>query len=427
MFEVLVIYGGEGDAQRYRCQHLCEQLRLYDINCDLMEFRNQPLEKANNYHIVIFHRVALDHWLAKLIQQLQQGGSVILFDTDDLVFDIEQLTWIRSLIGNDRLRVALYKDEVRRYRALLLAADATLVSTHFLQTEAQHLGKSAYIHRNGFSLTMQQSAEHAIISHKPIKENLVIGYASGTPTHDRDFETVKPAVLKIMHRYPKVELHLIGPLDIGAGWGQMLNRVKRTPFVPWRELPRYLARFDINLAPLERNNPFCEAKSELKFLEAALVKVPTIASRTNAFAFAINKDNGRLAETYEEWLKALDELITAPELRRQLGNKAYDEVTAQYHPIARGKELLQTLNRIYLEIKGRPLFEFAELREPTTINQAHFIEESIKHSAITQILLAPPTLFERAKYAVKNKGVLILCLQTALYIRKRFNELRERS
>ena len=40
------------------------------------------------------------------------------------------------------------------------------------------------------------------------------------------------------------------------------------------------ARFDINLAPLEVGNPFCEAKSQLKFFEAGLVNCTTIASPT---------------------------------------------------------------------------------------------------------------------------------------------------
>ena len=41
----------------------------------------------------------------------------------------------------------------------------------------------------------------------------------------------------------------------------------------WRELPWIIAQTDINLAPLEMDNPFCQAKSEIKFVEAALVGV----------------------------------------------------------------------------------------------------------------------------------------------------------
>jgi hypothetical protein len=44
---------------------------------------------------------------------------------------------------------------------------------------------------------------------------------------------------------------------------------------------------DINLAPLVMDNPFAQSKSEIKYMEAALVRAPTIASPTDAYRFAI--------------------------------------------------------------------------------------------------------------------------------------------
>ena len=53
--------------------------------------------------------------------------------------------------------------------------------------------------------------------------------------------------------------------------------------VPLHHLPDEIARFDINLAPLEPDNPFCDAKSELKYFEGALAGVCTIASPVGPF------------------------------------------------------------------------------------------------------------------------------------------------
>ena len=66
--------------------------------------------------------------------------------------------------------------------------------------------------------------------------------------------------------------------------------------MPWRNLPSIQVRFDINLAPLEINNPFGQSKSEIKYVEAALLRVPTIASPSDSYSAAIrHAENGYLA------------------------------------------------------------------------------------------------------------------------------------
>src|SRR6202035_5617488 len=87
------------------------------------------------------------------------------------------------------------------------------------------------------------------------------------------------------------EYHLLAAVEHQIEW-----RLMR----PLRELPDELARFDINIAPLEVGNPFCEAKSELKFFEAALVEVCTVASPTGPLQRAIREgETGKLADTVD--------------------------------------------------------------------------------------------------------------------------------
>ena len=98
-------------------------------------------------------------------------------------------------------------------------------------------------------------------------------------------------------------------------------------------LPTEMARLDINLAPLEVGNPFCEAKSELKFFDAALVNVPTVASPTGPFRRAI--DHGRtgiLAASADDWYIYVKKLAEDPALREQLGRNAYVATLAAFGP-----------------------------------------------------------------------------------------------
>ena len=59
------------------------------------------------------------------------------------------------------------------------------------------------------------------------------------------------------------------------------------------------------------------------YTEAALVGVPTVASPTQAYAYAVhNGENGLLAATADEWRQALTLLIEQPDLRKQVGEAA---------------------------------------------------------------------------------------------------------
>ena len=125
----------------------------------------------------------------------------------------------------------------------------------------------------------------------------MLGYGSGTPTHDVDFAEAAPAVIDILTRYPHAELWVAGPMRAaGRACARLGARVRRFPLLAWREWFELAAQIDINLAPLEMNNIFCRAKSEIKFVEAAALGVPTVASQIDPFAAAITHgENGFLA------------------------------------------------------------------------------------------------------------------------------------
>jgi hypothetical protein len=105
-----------------------------------------------------------------------------------------------------------------------------------------------------------------------------IGYAGGSRTHQRDFAVAALAVARVLQERPHCRLvlfkraeELVPLLDLEefADFQGLADRVEWQNFAPLSQLPEKLAFFDINLAPLETGNVFCEAKSELKFFEAA--------------------------------------------------------------------------------------------------------------------------------------------------------------
>jgi glycosyltransferase involved in cell wall biosynthesis len=116
---------------------------------------------------------------------------------------------------------------------------------------------------------------------------------------------------------------LVGHLDSGEEFDRFGERVELHRPVPWQDLPRLIRRVDINLAPLELNNPFTECKSSLKYFEAAILGVPTVASDLEPYRESIAQgENGYLCRTEEEWFRCISSLIEEPSLHEKMGSMA---------------------------------------------------------------------------------------------------------
>jgi O-antigen biosynthesis protein len=343
--EVLILHGGTGEAQRYRCSHLVEQLRMAGVACCTHAYGRQVLAAVVAPAIVILHRVPWDGFLTRATNVLRAHGARVLFDTDDLIFDGSVLEYIQSyrkLPATDR---ALFRRDVRDCEACLRRADAVLVATEELAERVVSFGARAVVHRNGFSLEMSTLSERArSLATKNQHDSVVLGYASGTATHDADFAAITPALTGVLQRFPRVRIVVLGPLELDE-WGERhADRISRRPLVPWRELPQHLAAFDVNLAPLESANPFCAAKSEVKYIEASLVATPTVASDLGGYRYAIkNGDNGFLARTEEAWGEALSSLVQSHHLRIEMGQRALGDVRTRYDPLRRSEEIVRKL------------------------------------------------------------------------------------
>jgi glycosyltransferase involved in cell wall biosynthesis len=162
------------------------------------------------------------------------------------------------------------------------------------------------------------------------------GYFSGTLTHQRDLALVSRAVAAVLAENPRVRLVLWRETVNLAEFPELQRHAGQIEWrerVPRDETPGEYAQFDINIAPLEIGNPFCEAKSELKFFEAALVGIPTVASPTQPYAAAIRHgETGFLASDDAEWYAQLRDVVQNSELRTSVGNRAYEAVLWPYGP-----------------------------------------------------------------------------------------------
>ena len=76
--------------------------------------------------------------------------------------------------------------------------------------------------------------------------------------------------------------------------------------------------------PLD-NNIFNDAKSNIKFIEAAIAKTPILASKSNEFLLSITDNyNGFLFDS--DFTNKLESIYTCREILPDIGQKAYETV-----------------------------------------------------------------------------------------------------
>ncbi|MEZ4356946.1 MAG: glycosyltransferase family 4 protein [Myxococcota bacterium] len=327
------VSGCPGDAHRYRCEHQAEMLRLQGYAVDVFPADVMPFSRLlESYQVVVCHRVPHTREFEAFVEAARERKVRVVFDTDDLVFAPEVEHQIAALDDLSPSERDLWLDGVRRYRRSLLLCDAIVVSTPGLQESIRRRFEvEPFLSRNRASDEMVQAAERARKSRQHSGRALRLAYLSGTATHERDFAQCVPALRAVMERHPTVHLVLAGYIRVPTELLDFEDRVDRVPFMPWQQLPELYATIDVNLAPLEPDNEFTEGKSELKYFEAALVGVPTLASPVGGFRDAIRHgQNGFLCGTREEWTTALEQIVAQPSLRERIGRTAMEDAYRRY-------------------------------------------------------------------------------------------------
>ena len=304
-------------------------------------------QRISMFDVVVLCRVFMNPHIEKLVEICRTLRIPVVFDADDYVIDPSIIEQIASLEKISDYEKGLHLEGIRKHRASFDAADFFTAPTDYLADVGTRLGKQSYVIRNGLNSSQQKLSEFIMRMNIPSTDIIKIGYFSGTKTHQKDFLIAAPALLTIMEEFPHVHLYIGGYLDLDGRFEKFSDRIVRLPFVSIEELPYSIARVDINIAPLEVNNPFCEAKSELKYFDAGILKIPTVASPTDAFRWAIrNGFNGYLAATVDEWYKSLKRFIEDAEWRKKIGQRAYEHVARYYSPSSIGlyaKEIYETI------------------------------------------------------------------------------------
>lgn len=342
--DVLFIDGTNGTSSTpYRVTRIADGLEAEGWTVKCIDRDDIPLldEASMRPRFAMFFRSPFWEPCIELVARLKANGTIIGFDIDDLVFDESIIPYIDGYKELNEADQAAFMNGVSAYRTFIMNVDFCTAATSFLVDEMKKLGKPAYRVRNAISSQNIEFFEKVDIKRKGRPKPFIIGYYSGTKTHQADFAVAGPALIRFMTENPEVVFRLAGEFDL-AQWPELdrwqhvftssdVRRVTKVGLMPHDVMIRDHLICDLVIAPLEVGNPFCESKSELKFFEASLAKCPVIASATRTFVEAT--DNGRLADvatTTDDWYQAFTSTYNNYGYALKRAQHAFDEVRKVY-------------------------------------------------------------------------------------------------
>lgn len=342
----------------YRVKHAVEALRACGWKASWLAPTDPLLlPQVRSADVVVVFRTPWDETIASVASSCRDRGIPLIYDVDDLVFEPDLMTdgsiaILDSMPPHDRRLFAA--TAAGHQNTLQHSAAAILTTTPLAAAATRHCGRTVIL-PNALAPDMEAAAAAALAGRaptpSPTRPRLV--FASGTLSHGRDFAVAAEGIARLFARRPDPVLVIIGQLDLAA-YECLLpfaDRIECRPLVPLLDLFAELAGCEINLCPLELGNRFCDAKSAVRWLFAAAVGLPSVASPTPPLREAVIPDRtGYLAADAAEWHDHLERLIDEPETRVRLGGAARIHALATY-----GSETYRgRVERVFATLGGNP-------------------------------------------------------------------------
>jgi glycosyltransferase involved in cell wall biosynthesis len=301
--------------------------------------------------IALFYRVAASVEVLRSIAACRGMGVLTVYEIDDLVFDPESFpepldAYDGAIDAAEHLELRAGVDFVRFAAA---ACDAAIASTEALAVALRALVRSGvcHVHRNGLSDALATFARAA--TPRPVVSPdapVTLFYGSYTKAHGADFrDLLRPALQRLMTERPEVRLMVCGHVDAAELAWRFPGRVERIEPIDDRDA--YLSQLlgvDINLAVL-RPGAFNDCKSEIKWLEAAAFRVPSVVSDVTGYREMLvdGVHVVRVGPDPDAWHEALEALVLDPARRAAIGTAARDRALELYGPRPLGRALVTAL------------------------------------------------------------------------------------
>ncbi len=337
---------------RYRCYNMVQAINATSSDTSAGYFFLYDLQSIDNLvshlDVLVLVRVRYDSHVDRLVRQARLKGIPVLYDLDDHIFELETTPLLVSSLnqGLSRYgRIEKWVGVVGRIRESLEIVDGVITTTEFLESELERALDLPVEVIPNFLNDEQWEYSEKLRGEELQPDEPVIGYFSGSASHNRDYQIAADGLRAVLEHYPEATLRIAGYLDVPESLADFTHRIQRLPFMDFLGLQRAIAEVTLNLSPIQ-HNVFAHSKSELKYFEAAAVGVPTVASPAPVFTRTISHEsNGYLADA-AEWPDVLLGALADSKGRKAVAKHALEHVGAHYTRAAVAPRITEVLAKL---------------------------------------------------------------------------------
>lgn len=339
IFSTRVLIVGEmsiPQCKKYRVSQKAELLSRIGYEPTIVSWNDAEAVRSNlqTHTVAIFYRVPAVPSIVAILEEARNLGVKTYWEVDDLIFDPDGYLTNSSLNELSPTERKSILNGMELYQTALKLCDAGIGSTRTLaEVMRKTTGRPAYVIENALDLESTIAARKARkkVKSKSASDAITIVYGSGTKTHNVDFREAEQAILNVLSQRPNVRLRIVGELEISDRFLPFAKQIDRFPFSNFDDYLLVLAEADISIAPLEASI-FNDAKSNIKYLEAAILGLPSVCSPREAFRSVIQDGvNGLLADNPTQWEEHLLALVESKELRQKIAKAAHHDVYRRYN------------------------------------------------------------------------------------------------
>lgn len=244
--------------------------------------------------IIVICRSPYSAFLGQFIARARKCRRPIIFDTDDLVFDTDDVQHIMVTLDQDLASEAAWDRwfaYIGRIGATLRLCDRAITTNDFLAGRIRRfVDKPISVIPNFLNREQLKISDEVLaVKRRSAFERdgrVHVGYFSGSPSHNKDFGIIIPTLAQMLDDDRSLFVRLVGHICASGPLQRHQSRIEIHPFCDFVNLQRLIGSTEINVVPLQ-DNVFTNCKSELKYFEAAAVGTVTVASPTHVFQHAL--------------------------------------------------------------------------------------------------------------------------------------------